>query len=81
MKVDMTPQRYGAIANSAGKGVTDQAIIRGSMGSVIVEYMFDYAREHDYMRDMDYTKLAWIDGLDTTYKRKMILKYNILVLI
>lgn len=70
MKVDMTPQRYGAIANSAGKGVTDQAIIRGSMGSVIVEYMFDYAREHDYMRDMDYTKLAWIDGLDTTYKRK-----------
>ena len=29
LKVDMTPQRYGEIANSAGKGVTEQAIIRG----------------------------------------------------
>ena len=68
MKVDMTAQRYGAIANSAGKGVTEQAIIRGSMGSVIVEYMFDFAREHDYARDLDYTKLAWIDGLNTAYR-------------
>ena len=64
----MTPQRYGEIANSAGKGVTEQAIIRGSMGSVIVEFMFDYMREHDYARDMDYSKLAWIDGLRTSYK-------------
>lgn len=70
MKVDMTAQRYGAIANSAGKGVTEQAIIRGSMGSVIVEYMFDYAREHDYARDMDYSKFAWIDGLNTSYRDK-----------
>lgn len=70
LKVDMTPQRYGEIANSAGKGVTEQAIIRGSMGSVIVEFMFDYMREHDYARDMDYTKLAWIDGLRTSYKTK-----------
>ena len=70
MKVDMTPQRYGAIANSAGKGVTEEAVIRGSMGSVIVEFMFDWAREHDYARDLDYTKLAWIDGLNTSYKDK-----------
>ena len=67
-QVDMTPQRYGEIANSAGKGVTDEAINRGSMGSVIIEFMMDCMRERDYARDMDYTKLAWIDGLDTSYK-------------
>ena len=69
-KVDMTPQRYGEIANSAGKGVTEQAIIRGSMGSVIVEFMFDHMRAHDYQRDLDYSKLAWVDGLQTSYKDK-----------
>lgn len=67
-QVDMTPQRYGEIANSAGKGVTDEAIARGSMGSVIVEFMMDCMRERDYARDMDYSKLAWIDGLNTSYR-------------
>ena len=67
-QVDMTPQRYGEIANSAGKGVTDEAVMRGSMGTVIVEYMLDCMRERDYARDMDYTKLAWIDGKDTSYR-------------
>ena len=68
MQVDMTPQRYGEIANSAGKGVTEEAIVRGSMGSVIVEIMMDAVRERDYARDMDYTKLAWIDGLNTSFR-------------
>ena len=67
-QVDMTPQRYGEIANSAGKGVTDEAIARGSMGSVIIEFMMDCMRERDYARDMDYSKLAWIDGLNTSYR-------------
>ena len=67
-QVDMTPQRYGEIANSAGKGVTEEAVMRGSMGTVIVEYMLDCMRERDYNRDLDYTKLAWIDGLDTSYR-------------
>ena len=67
-QVDMTPQRFGDIANSAGKGTTEEAIARGSMGSVIVEYMMDCMRERDYARDMDYSKLAWIDGLNTSYR-------------
>lgn len=66
-QVDMTPQRYGEIANSAGKGTTDEAIMRGSMGSVIIEFAMDYMRERDYARDMDFSKFAWIDGLDTSY--------------
>lgn len=67
-QVDMTPQRYGDIGNNAGKGTTDEAIVRGSMGSVIIEFMMDHMRERDYARDMDYSKLAWIDGLDTSYR-------------
>ena len=68
MQVDMTPQRFGEIANSAGKGVTEEAVLRGSMGSVIVEVMMDAVRERDYARDLDYSKLAWIDGLNTSYR-------------
>lgn len=67
-QVDMTPQRYGEIANSAGKSVTQEAINRGSMGSVIIEYMMDCMRERDYARDLDYSKLAWIDGLNTSFR-------------
>ena len=67
-QVDMTPQRYGEIANSAGKGVTEEAVMRGSMGTVIIEYMMDCMRERDYARDMDYSKFAWIDGLNTSYR-------------
>lgn len=67
-QVDMTPQRYGEIANSAGKGVTEEAIVRGSMGSVIIEFIMDCMRERDYNRDLDYTKYAWIDGLNTSFR-------------
>lgn len=74
-QVDMTPQRYGEIANSAGKGVTEEAIMRGSMGSVIIEFIMDTARERDYARDMDYSKFAWIDGLDTSYREDNNIKY------
>lgn len=69
-QVDMTPQRFGEIATSAGKGTTEEAIARGSMGSVIVEYVMDMVRERDYARDMDFTKLAWIDGLNTSYRNQ-----------
>ena len=65
---DMTPQRYGEIGVSAGKGTTQEAIARGSMGTVIIEFMMDCLRERDYSRDMDYSKLAWIDGLDTSFR-------------
>ena len=67
-QVDMTQQRYGMIQTSAGKGTTQEAIARGSMGTVIIEFMMDCLRERDYGRDMDYSKLAWIDGLDTSFR-------------
>ena len=65
--VDMDMQRYGDIAQSAGAATTQEAITRSSMGMVVLVQMFDEFRKHDYNRDIDYAKLAYIDGLDTTY--------------
>lgn len=65
--VDMNMQRYGDIAQSAGVGTTQEAITRSSMGMVILVQMFDEMRKLDYNRDIDYCKLAFVEGLDTSY--------------
>ena len=65
--VDMNMQRYGEIAQSAGAATTQEAISRSSMGMVILVQIFDEFRKADYNRDLDYCKLAYIDGLDTSY--------------
>lgn len=65
--VDMNMQRYGDIAQSAGAATTQEAITRSSMGMVILVTMFDEFRKADYNRDLDYSKLAYVDGLDTSY--------------
>lgn len=65
--VDMNMQRYGEIAQSAGAATTQEAVARSSMGSVIITEVFDQMRARDYTRDLDFAKLAYIDGLDTTY--------------
>ena len=65
--VDMNMQRYGDIAQSAGAATTQEAISRSSMGMVILVQMFDEFRKADYNRDLDYCKLAYAEGLDTSY--------------
>ena len=65
--VDMNSQRYGDIAQSAGVGTTQEAVARSSMGSVVIIEVFDQMRRRDYQRDIDFAKLAYIDGLDTAY--------------
>lgn len=65
--VDMNMQRYGDIAQSAGVATTQEAISRSSMGMVILVQMFDEFRKADYNRDLDYSKLAFVEGLDTSY--------------
>lgn len=65
--VDMNMQRYGDIAQSSGIGTTQEAISRSSMGSVIIFQMFDEMRRADYDRDIDFGKLAYVDGLQTTF--------------
>lgn len=65
--VDMNMQRYGEIAQSAGQATTQEAVARSSMGSVIITTMFDEMRVRDYQRDLDFAKLAYIDGLQTSF--------------
>lgn len=65
--VDMNMQRYGDIAQSAGAATTQEAITRSSMGMVVLVQMFDQFRKRDYNRDLDYAKLAYVEGLDTAY--------------
>ena len=65
--VDMNAQRYGEIAQSAGAAVTQEAVARSSMGSVIIVEIFDQMRSRDYQRDIDFAKLAYVDGLSTAY--------------
>lgn len=65
--VDMNAQRYGDIAQSAGVGTTQEAIARSSMGFVVLVVSFDDFRRHDYDRDLDYCKFAYIEGLNVSY--------------
>ena len=65
--VDMNAQRYGDIAQSAGVSTTQEAVARSSMGTVIITEVFDQMRRRDYQRDIDFAKLAYVDGLDTAY--------------
>ena len=65
--VDMNMQRYGEIAQSAGAATTQEAVARSSMGSVIIVSMFDEMRKHDYQRELDFGKLAYVDGLDKQF--------------
>lgn len=65
--VDMNSQRYGEISQYAGKQTTEEAISRSSMGTIIIVAAFDEMRRRDYQRDIDFAKLAFIDGLQTTF--------------
>lgn len=65
--VDMNAQRYGQITQSAGASTTQNAISQSSTGSIIIFQMFDEFRRKDYNRDIDYAKLAFVDGLDMSY--------------
>lgn len=65
--VDMNAQRYGDIAQSAGADVTREATARASMGFVVIVNSFDLFRCKDYNRDVNYCKLAYVEGLNTMY--------------
>lgn len=60
--VDMNRQRFGETLASDGKYTTQQALIRSSLGSVIINDLFNKTFEKDYQADMDYSKVAWLDG-------------------
>jgi len=60
--VDMNRQRYGEMSTSDGKGVTQEAIVRSSMGSVIIYTMFEKWQEKEFEADLDYSKIMAAEG-------------------
>jgi len=65
--VDMNRQRLGETYASDGKYTTQQALIRSSLGSAIINELFNKTFERDYEADIDYSKIAWIDGKKGNY--------------
>lgn len=65
--IDMNQQRYGDIATSAGKATTEEAIVRSSMGSVIIFTMFERFLEKEYTADLEFSKVAYIAGKQGMY--------------
>jgi hypothetical protein len=59
---NMNEQRYGDIAQRAGKAITEYAITKATTGSIWMNEMFNKFREKDYEADLDYSKVAWIEG-------------------
>lgn len=59
---DMNRQRYGDVMASDGKSTNEQAIIRSSTGSALTNFVFNFARALDYNADIDFTKVAFING-------------------
>ena len=60
--IDMNRQRMGNSLASDGKGTTKEAINRAAMGSAIINIIFDHSRCKDYQADIDFSKVAWVDG-------------------
>jgi len=59
--VGMNRQRYGDTMASDGKGTTEQAIYRASMGSTPITEVFNQARYKDYMALIDTAKVAYLN--------------------
>lgn len=60
--IDMNRNRRGAIYAGDSKGANQDALTQVSMGSAIINIVFDMARCKDYQADIDFSKVAWING-------------------
>jgi hypothetical protein len=61
---DMNPERFGNIDTKGGRGLTNDAAQRVSMGSVPMHTMFDMFLERFYNALMDYTRLLYTNGVN-----------------
>lgn len=67
--IGMNKQRYGDVDTSAGKGVTEQAIMKSSIITYELTRQFDMVINKDYQGLLDISKLAWINGKKSHYLR------------
>lgn len=67
--IGMNDQRYADINQNAGKGTTEQAIVRSATITAELTRQFEKVQEKDYQGLIDISKLAWINGKQTKYIR------------
>jgi len=60
--IGFNPQRMGEVTQSAGKGTTQEAIVRSFTTSRELFRLFDEFIESELNGLIDYSKVAWIDG-------------------
>jgi hypothetical protein len=65
--IDMSRQRAGQSYASDGKFTTQQAILRSSLGTAIINEIFNNSRCRDYEADIDFAKVAWMNGKKGMY--------------
>lgn len=65
--IGMNAQRYSDVSEYAGKGVTEQAIVRSAVVTYELVRTFDKLLEKDYLGLLDISKAAWINGVKEGY--------------
>jgi hypothetical protein len=68
---NMNNARVGNIEPRAGKAVTEQSIFRAKMASNLMIYMFNKALEKDHLADLEWSKVAYIDGKTGYYRNNL----------
>ncbi len=78
--IGVTPQRYGDVQASEGKGNVEQSIFRSAIITSEEFRKFDKFREKDSNGVLDYSKVAWINGKKGMYvnsdNRKVMLEID-----
>ena len=64
---NMNNARMGDTKDYAGKALTQMNYENAMMGSVWSLEVFNLFREKDYIANLDYSKVAWIDGKQGSY--------------
>lgn len=65
--IGFNAQRYGDISTSAGKGTTNQALVRSAISSLEMLQLFEDFRLVEAVGLIDYSKYAWIEGKKGQY--------------
>jgi len=69
--VGMNRQRYGQIAASDGKAVTEQALLQAAVADLESISLFESFKDVEYNGLIDFSKFAWISGKQGLYRNSL----------
>ena len=67
---NMNSYRLGDVSPSTGKGVMQESIYRAAVGNVLSLVMFNAALERDHNADLEFGKIAYVQGRKTSFYSK-----------